>query len=574
MGLITLDSTSVLTLTTDVFFQPECTGTSQSFTLNPGGTSSTTDLRDPFYASTLPQTYALAAATVLSYMLFIMLIITPRTTFFGNNGLGRQGLIGGASNDDALVGVGTRPWLQKVATLTVVISLTIASGDTFKLAKDQYLQGYMDAGNLRDTVVAGLEIRIVRVISDTFLWLAQVQTLIRLFPRHKEKVIIKWTGFALIILDTIFSVLNSFVYAKTTRPQSFVDAIPALSYLFQLALSLLYAAWVIYYSLSKRRFAFYHARMRNICLVAVMSLTSVLAPVVFFVLDISKPNIAGWGDYVRWVGAAAASVAVWEWVERIEALEREDRKDGVLGREIFDGDEMLETTPSEEVNWPGNRWRDGNDDHDQEEGGFSSAADSRWKTLTHRHTHNPLAHVRNVVGQTINGKAISSQPAPLPPIAAEAHIYNRSTPESGLDPAVPQPISTPISRGDTTSPVSTEYTVHYHPVSEPTPPPQQLIPEASRENEENDTRSTELPAEAVQSVPQPERSRWHGPKNLFKRHNPNLPPQIPKNSSFSRRPQDLDQLPVIVIPAQTGDGRTWSPPVSAPEAKEQSTDKG
>ena len=51
--------------------------------------------------------------------------------------------------------------------------------------------------------------------------------------------------------------------------------------------------------------------MRNICLVAVLSLTSIMVPVVFFVLDISKPNFAGWGDYVRWVGAAAASVAVW-----------------------------------------------------------------------------------------------------------------------------------------------------------------------------------------------------------------------------------------------------------------------
>ena len=201
--------------------------------------SSVSGLRDPFYASTLPQTYALAAATVISYMLVIMLIITPRTAFFGNNPLGRQGLIGRASNDDALVGIGTRPWLQKVATLTVVISLTIASADTFKVAKGQYLEGFMNAGNLRDAVSAGLEIRIIRVISDTFLWLAQVQTLIRLFPRHKEKVIIKWTGFALIVLDTIFSILNSFVYAQSTRPQSFVDAIPALSYLFQLALSLL-----------------------------------------------------------------------------------------------------------------------------------------------------------------------------------------------------------------------------------------------------------------------------------------------------------------------------------------------
>jgi hypothetical protein len=561
-GVITVDSTSILTLTTDVFFQPECTGTREPFALDPGDVSSATGLRDPFYTSTLPQTYALAAATVLSYMLVIMLIITPRTTFFGHTTLARRGLIGRASDNDALVGVGTRPWLQKVATLTVVISLTIASADTFNVAKDQYLRGFMNAGDLQDAVAAGLEIRIVRVISDTFLWLAQVQTLIRLFPRHKEKVIIKWIGFALIILDTIFSILNSFVYAQTTRPQSFVEAVPALSYLFQLALSLLYAAWVIYYSISKRKFAFYHARMRNICIVAVISLTSVLVPVVFFVLDISKPNFAGWGDYVRWVGAAAASVAVWEWVERIEALEREDRKDGVLGREIFDGDEMLETTPSEEVNWPGNRWIYGGDDDDRGEGGFSSAADSRWKHPAHRHAHDPLAQVRQVVGQTI--RPLPSQP---PAAAIEAKVSNTADPVVNVDQTIPPSIPTPISRGDTTSPVSTVYTVQYHPVSEPTPPPQQHISEVSQEalEESRPAHSSEDPAPRILPKPERSRSRWRAPKQLFRRHNPDLPPEISRNSVFPERPHYLDQLPVIVIPAQSADGRTWSPAAALPE---------
>ena len=84
-------------------------------------------------------------------------------------------------------------------------------------------------------------------------------------PRQRERVIIKWAAFALISLDLIFGSLHSFQYTDpgNTRPKNFTDAIPALSYLFQLSLGLLYAAWVIYYALSKKRYAFYHPQMRN-----------------------------------------------------------------------------------------------------------------------------------------------------------------------------------------------------------------------------------------------------------------------------------------------------------------------
>lgn len=280
------------------------------------GNSTVIGFTEPFYASIAPQIFALATATVISYVLVILIFITPRTFYVGGPGggggfLSRHGL----SSSNPVVGVGRRPLLQKVATIGVATSLTIAAADTFHVAQRQYHDGYMDSSALVDDVVNTVLIRVVRIISDSFIWLAQVQTLIRLFPRHKEKVTIKWLGFALVSADIIFSILDSFLGDNPrTRPQSFQDAIPALNYLFELAISLIYASCVIYYSLSKRRFAFWHPKMRNICLVALMSLMSVLIPVVFFVLDISLPAIAGWGEYIRWVGAASAAVIVWEWV--------------------------------------------------------------------------------------------------------------------------------------------------------------------------------------------------------------------------------------------------------------------
>lgn len=467
-GVITLDADTTLTLTQDALFQPECTGSTNILISNGDAPTSIAGFRDPFYASTVPECYALATATVIAYMLVIMLLITPRA--FLQEGavvLGRRGFTNGPSGGDSITGIGGRPWLQKVAALSVAVSLTIATADTFKVAEQQYDLGLMDTQTLQEEVERSLRLKVIRIISDTFLWLAQAQTLIRLFPRQREKVIIKWTAFALICLNVLFSSLDSFIYYSSSRPRSFVDAIPALSYLFELSLSLLYCAWVIYYSITKRRFAFYHTQMKNIFIVAILSLVAVLVPVVFFVLDISKPTLAGWGDYFRWVGAAAASVVVWEWVERIEALERNEKKDGVLGREVFDGDEMLEVTPSAELQWP----RYSKDDKD---GGGGAATGNNGLAWSGRN---------NIAQRYKPYRSPDVDPEnALDSIHADTTTYNRAQP--ALWPARPEPTATPFSRTDTASAESTIYAIRYHPINGSTPPiaPDRSSLEASRED--------------------------------------------------------------------------------------------
>ena len=468
-GVLNYDGSSFLTFTENAIFIPECTQQPSPVT---NGTLGDSLSRDPFYASTSPQIYAIAAATIISYMLVIMLLITPRTFFIGGGGdgggfLGRRGIVNGTGGNTSVIGVGSRPWLQKIAAITVAISLTIATVDTFRVAQDQYDHGYEDALALTEEVVGGLELRVIRVISDTFLWLAQVQTLVRLFPRHKEKAMIKWVGFGLITLDTIFSILNGFVSKSSgNRPRSdrsFEDAIPALSYLFELALSLFYAACVIYYSLDKRRFAFLHRNMPNICLVALISLIAILIPVVFFVLDISKPDVAGWGDYVRWVGQAAASVVVWEWVERIEALEREERKEGILGREVFDEDEIRDVTSATEVDRISSRSHRGNGGNGgASRGGPRPSVLARMtrrlakpRGLTHASPFSLRRHLPNRAASThaaINQESLHIQEA------------------SPQQPIIPLPVASPISRNETTSAASTLYAVRYHTISASTTP--------------------------------------------------------------------------------------------------------
>ena len=605
-----------ITLAQNAQFSPLCTGAASPNGVNVNN-STVVNFRDPFYASIAPQFFAIAAATVVAYLLVIIIFITPGSFWVGGPGggrafLGRRGVVSGTYGSSSVVGVGRRPWLQKIAALSVAVSLTIASADTFKYCKRQYDAGYSDAGALVDLVNAGTEIRVVRVISDTFLWLAQVQTLIRLFPRHKEKVTIKWLGFALILFDTVFSILNNFVFISAkSRPRSFEDAIPALSYLFELAIGLIYAACVVYYSLSKRRFAFWHAKMRNICLVAACSLIAVLMPVVFFVLDVSNSDVATWGGYIRWVGAAAASVVVWEWVERIEALERDERKDGILGRELFDGDEMLDMTPSEEVVWPGRSPVRRN--ADDGEGGNATG----WANSTGT-AHRPLRSRVPFQGRPSHLVTAANRSA------ASVIDEDLTSDLSPRHPAMPPQAITPISRADTSS-ASTVYAVRRVPPSTPSPQiPEDLDPttlvlpkDASSAPSDGtifdpaqtgpDGLSNEInqrPAVGLHSK-KSTGLLWRAVPNPFKRRRASPPAEVagarstteifpdppsgganglPRTRSrpdafvISRKrkfhsrgkgPSDETPLEVTVIPAQRRGQRTWSPDdLVDPEADE------
>jgi len=209
-------------------------------------------------------------------------------------------------------------------------------------------------------------------------------------------------------------------------------------------------------------------------LVSLLSLASVLIPVVFFVLDISQPSLAGWGDYVRWVGAAAASVVVWEWVERIEALERDDKKDGVLGREVFDGDEMLDANSSSNDHWKNGKSNGQGDGGDRDGGGgaITSSNGRSWPTVAGlAHRYRPRAK-QDVESGKVRGDGANTRnkkgPRPRPP----------------LWPTRPPAAATPISRTDSASAESTVYAIRYHPISEAAVP--------VRENTRESMRPTEL----------------------------------------------------------------------------------
>lgn len=294
---------------------------------NSNSTISPNALRDPFYTTVIPMSYVLSAMTTVSYVLLIMLLILPYRA---------------------------RPLLQKFAVLSVVVCLTVALGKATMVLRDEYyLQGEKTYFSMtensgmsmvKEKVTESKFIRVGNIISGVLLWLAQVQTLVRLFPRHREKIVLRWAGYILIAVDTSFAIM---IYATHPETDGRLEAIPVFSYLFQIALAVTYALCVLFYSFIKREYAFFHRKAQTMPIVAIVSIASVLLPIIFFCLDIADKNTANWADYVRWAAAAAASVVVWEWVDRIEALERDARQDGVLGREVYEGDDGVDDSSAD-----------------------------------------------------------------------------------------------------------------------------------------------------------------------------------------------------------------------------------
>lgn len=279
------------------------------------------DLHDPFFASITPQTFALAGATIASAILFILLFLS-RTR---------------------------KPWLQKIAAFSMMVSLITYMVAAVNLLQQQYVQGRYDADDLRD-VNQDLPVMIIAYIASFFIYFAQVQTLMRIFPRKRDKVIIKWTGFSLIILTMLFCALYQFLQPAAPPPpqrnmalQIFLQILPPLNYLFSIALAFIYMCCVVYFGIAHRRVAF---TVPAGIILALLSLGCITIPIIFFCLDIWAQFVAGWGEYIRSIASIGSTIIVWEWIDRVEELEsKRAGKDGILGRRIFEDEFEIGPVP-------------------------------------------------------------------------------------------------------------------------------------------------------------------------------------------------------------------------------------
>lgn len=268
------------------------------------------DVDEPFFGSVIPIAYTISAATIVAWLLLILLMIAQKR----------------------------RPWYQMFMMLFVATSLTTFLAHTTRVLQEQYLLGYYDAAQLRHHVFGSLSFRILEVLSILIIWVAQLQVILRLFNRAKERLTIKWVGSVLAVINFTLWCLVNFLVPNHADNHLIKDIIPVLAYLFQITIQVIYAGAVMTYSIRKRKYA-YH---RTSLITAAISIVAVLLPLVFFILDLADYWITGWSEFIRWVSGAGASVVLWEWIDAVERLEKEHQKTGVMGRQIYEDEDDMD----------------------------------------------------------------------------------------------------------------------------------------------------------------------------------------------------------------------------------------
>lgn len=99
----------------------------------------------PFYSTITPLLFSVAATSTLSYALFATTILAHSR----------------------------RPWLQRLAALSCLISLTMTASYMWDELQSQYYAGrHYDADDLRD-VRTTTALKVVRIIANVFLWVCK-----------------------------------------------------------------------------------------------------------------------------------------------------------------------------------------------------------------------------------------------------------------------------------------------------------------------------------------------------------------------------------------------------------------
>lgn len=225
-----------------------------------------------------------------------------------------------------------RPFFLIAVTMATVICITTYSAETLALFKSQYCHGYQDGSNL-EVDITRPKIAVFWAIANCALLLAEVRTVVRLVERRREKLILFYIGVGLTIISGVFYILNIFAPSPEERDNS-LDAIMVLGYLFSMATTILFNAYIIFHTITHYRIVL---RMEMIVKTVVCNVCALL-PTILFIMDLLRADIDDWAQLAGLAATMSASLSAWVWIDRLKEIQRRLRDNSVLGRPYYQED--------------------------------------------------------------------------------------------------------------------------------------------------------------------------------------------------------------------------------------------
>lgn len=220
-----------------------------------------------------------------------------------------------------------------ISSVNILIFVTRAL-KKLKSEHDKY--GVATAGSVMSLYSSDLTFSILDLISVFMIQLCQVMIVNRLFPRNLEKRICIFLGVPLVVVSNVLWAIPRLDKGMRTSPKNW-GTLPPFVYLFRVALSTSYACTVTSYSFIKRRFCIHSFQMGILSLLAVLV---VLLQPILFITDVSDAWLWGVGELFTTTCYVGSAFIVWEWLERLNTLERNEQAQSILGRPFYEDEQQ------------------------------------------------------------------------------------------------------------------------------------------------------------------------------------------------------------------------------------------
>ncbi|CAI4706370.1 ADQ_G0043870.mRNA.1.CDS.1 [Saccharomyces cerevisiae] len=227
--------------------------------------------------------------------------------------------------------------LLRIASLLASLNLTIFITKVLRrLEKEHNVYGVVRAHSIMHIFSDDMTFVVLDFLATLMFQFCQVGIVIRLFQRAQEKRIIFFIGVILTITANILWVIPPFAN-HTTKHRNDWQILRPFVYLFRIAIATSYASIVIYHIWQKKKLWF---KFNQMGLLTLLTILVVLLLPGFFLADVSNLWISELGEVFNTTCYVTSTVITWEWLDRLNVLERKEEAQSILGRPIFEEEQQ------------------------------------------------------------------------------------------------------------------------------------------------------------------------------------------------------------------------------------------
>ncbi|KAK6458794.1 PalH/RIM21-domain-containing protein [Scheffersomyces xylosifermentans] len=226
--------------------------------------------------------------------------------------------------------------LLQVSTSLSSVYIVVVVIKSIVVLHGQQRDGFLHGAMLLDQINGSTAVNALDLIVVLLLQVNQVQVIMRIFSRQKDKRLTFFVGvIASITSQAIWGVSK---FHKFSREDEAGDILPAFIYLVRIAMGICYAAIISVFVMTKIH---YIIANKKIWLLSILTFILIYSPVAFFIADVANAFVYELSEIFSVVTYVICVVIPWEWCNKFNLIMKAKEKEGVLGRRFYE-DELYE----------------------------------------------------------------------------------------------------------------------------------------------------------------------------------------------------------------------------------------